>query len=424
MADRQQGKITISALACEKCGAPMYPDMQKGAMSCAYCGYMLPFAKTEADFHPRITFRHQPLEVVEGYLKLRHVAIMDKDAFEPPPGEERRMRRTRLAEKIFDYDETAYRAMNDETFFEMNCPHCSKKLSVRPTNNIFSCPYCGQKYGDYDQLSTGDFDVNLIVGRAQNFDGKCLPFRLDSQKALQAVAAVQRQYPDDFFDDDILERAQRELVAAYVPVELADLRYKMQVRSERGTFWFYQECLNWTWTRTLMFDADLLDEVAPWAFNELSTVKPAYLEGNVRLFASQNIGEWQRKLPNYLLLRKTPGRLKAAFGLKRCDLLQCSRDLRRHRFAFVLLPIYYLDCAKKAGENGRQIRVMVNGQTGKAVALILNDGDNDILRVAEPVTPHIFTPGGERTLMSPPVPVRYVKPPFLHQCLPLRKALK
>ena len=42
MADRERGKIAVSVLACIKCGAPMYPDMQKGAMSCAYCGHLVP----------------------------------------------------------------------------------------------------------------------------------------------------------------------------------------------------------------------------------------------------------------------------------------------------------------------------------------------------------------------------------------------
>lgn len=424
MADRERGKITVSALACMKCGAPMYPDMQKGGMSCAYCGHLVPFAHTDADFVPHMTYRHKPLEFVDGYLKLGHVAIMDKDALNPPPPAERRIRRTRLDQKIIEYDENAFDAMNDEAYFEMNCPHCGKKLSSRLTDNIFTCPYCGQKFGDYDRLSTGEFDANLIVGRKLNFYGKCLPFHLSREEAAQAVASLKRRYREDFADDDIEGRAKEELIAAYVPVQLADLRWKMQVKSERGTFWFYQECLDWAWPRTLMFDAYLLDEMAPWDYDELSIIKPAYLEGNVRLFAAQNIGEWQSAIPSFILQRKTPARLKEAFGLERCELLQCSRDLRKHKFAFILLPIYYLDCKQGAGENGRQTRVMVNGQTGKASALILDGGDDDLIRTIEPATPHVFASGGERTMFSPPIPVKYVKQPFLHERLLLEDAFE
>ena len=424
MADLEHGKIAVSVLACMKCGAPMYPDMQKGGMSCAYCGHLVPFAQTDKDFTPRMTFRHQPLEIVDGLLKLGHVAIMGKDALDPPPPIERRIRRTRLDEKIREYDERAFDAMNDETYFEMNCPHCGKKLTSKLTDNIFTCPYCGQKFGDYDHLSTGDFDANLIVGRKLNFYGKCLPFHLSRGEAAQAVGSLRRRYGQDFADDDIEARAKEELVAAYVPVQLADFRWKMQARSERGTFWYYQECLNWAWPRTLMFDAYLLDETAPWDYDELSIIKPAYLEGNVRLFASQNIGDWQRTIPDFILQRKTPARLRAAFGLEKCEILQCSRDLRKHKFAFILLPVYYLDCKAGAGENDRQTRVMVNGQTGKAAALILDRGDNDAIRAVEPATPHVFNTHGERTMMSPPIPVKYVKQPFLHERLSIEDAFE
>ena len=416
------GKVAVSALACKDCGAPMYPDMAKGGMSCAYCGHFVRFAPTDEDFTLSMTFRHQPLEIIDGCLKLGHVAIMDKDALKPPPPMERKMRRTPLDEKIRAYDASALDAINDEAYIEMNCPHCGKKLTPRLTDNIFTCPHCGQKFGDFDKLSTGDFDANLIVGRKYNFFGKCLPFHLLHEDAALAVASLKRRYADDFRDDDIEKRAKEELIAAYVPVQLADFRWKMQVKSERGTFWYYQECLDWAWTRSLMFDAYLMDELAPWDYSEISIVKPAYLEGNVRLFASQNIGDWQAAIPSFILQKNTPARLKAAFGLEECEILQVSRDLRKHKFAFLLLPIYYLDCKKGAKESDRQTRVMVNGQTGKAAALILDGSDNDVIRVIEPTTPYIFPPKGERTMLSPPTPVHYVKQPFLHQRLRIEDA--
>ncbi|MBP5199486.1 MAG: hypothetical protein J6Z82_02405 [Schwartzia sp.] len=424
MADRERGTVAVSALACKDCGAPMYPDMQKGGMSCAYCGHFVPFAPTDADFTPGVGFRHQPLAVVDGYLKLGHVAVMDKEGLTPPPPNERKLRRMKLDEKIRAYDAAALDAINDEAFIEMNCPHCGKKLTARLTDNIFTCPYCGQKFGDFDRLSSGDFDANLIVGRKYNFFGKCLPFHLHREEALQAVASLRRRYAENFAGDDVEARAQDELVAAYVPVQLADYRWKMQVKSERGTFWFYQECLNWAWTRSLMFDPYLMDELAPWDYSELSIMKPAYLEGNVRLFASENIGDWQRMLPNFILRKKTPARLKAAFGLEQCEPLQISHDLRKHKYAFLLLPIYFLDCKRDAKESDRQTRVMVNGQTGKAAALILEDGAEDRIFAMEPATPHVFPAHGERTILSPPMPVKYIKSPFLHERVQIENAFE
>ena len=132
---------------------------------------------------------------------------MGKDTLNPPPSAERRIRRTRLDEKIREYDEQAFDAMNDEAYFEMNCPYCGKKLSSKLTDNIFTCPYCGQKFGDFDRLSTGDFDANLIVGRKMNFYGKCLPFHLSREDAVQAVGSLKRRYPQDFAGDEDVIRA-------------------------------------------------------------------------------------------------------------------------------------------------------------------------------------------------------------------------
>ncbi|WP_027406613.1 hypothetical protein [Anaerovibrio sp. RM50] len=415
MTDTREGKVSVGVLACNKCGAPMYPDMEKGGFHCAYCGEFFSFALTDADFTPGMTFRHQPLQEIDGYLKLGHVAIMDKKALQPPPSVEWHMRRTRLVDKIREYDEAALNAINDKTYIDMNCPHCGKKLTPRLTDNIFTCPHCGQKFGDFGHLSTGDFDEALIVGRKYNFDGKCLPFNIKPSEARQAISALGRQNRNDFLDDDIEARAETELIAAYVPVQLADFRWKYEVSSDRGTFWFYQECLNWAWVCTLMFDWYLLDELAPWDYGKISIMKPAYLEGNVRLFASQNIGEWQAAIPNYVLQSKIPYWLRSGLGIWQCKLLQASHDLRKHKFAFLLLPIYFLDCKREAGENDRQIRVMVNGQTGKAAALILSPRERDIIRTAEPIKPYVFTKGGERTILSPPMPVKYVKSPFLHE---------
>ena len=54
------GKVAVSALACKDCGAPMYPDMAKGGMSCAYCGHFVRFAPTDEDFKKVLEELHLP----------------------------------------------------------------------------------------------------------------------------------------------------------------------------------------------------------------------------------------------------------------------------------------------------------------------------------------------------------------------------
>lgn len=413
MADRERGRITINALACVKCGAPMYPDMKRNGMSCLYCGNFHSFTTTGADFTPDIKFRHKPVELVDGMMKLGHVAIMDKKALTPPPAAFDERRRQRVDARIAALDAEAFAAMHDEAYFELNCPHCGNKLHVRLTDNIFSCPSCGQRFGDYDNLSTGDFDARLVVGREYNLFGKCLPFRIDREEAAVRIEGLAHRWAAELGGDPVGQRAREELTAAYVPVQLADLRWKMQVRCEKGTFWYYQECLDWAWTRSLMYDVFLLDEMAPWDYAEMGILKPAYLEGNVRLLASENLGEWQAAIPDWILQRRTPDRLRAAFGIERAELLQVSRDLRKHQYGLLLLPIYFLD-----GDETRPTRVMVNGQTGKAAALL----QGDVIRVSEP--PAAMRLSAERTMLSPPAPVRYVKQPFLHERLSFEDALE
>ena len=67
---------------------------------------------------------------------------------------------------------------------------------------------------------------------------------------------------------------------------------------------------------------------------------------------------------------------------------------------------------------------MVNGQTGKAAGLVLDEGEDDVIRAIEPTTPYLFTKGGERTMFSPPMPVKYIKQPFLHERLRIEDAFE
>ena len=50
--------------------------------------------------------------------------------------------------------------------------------------------------------------------------------------------------------------------------------------------------------------------------------------------------------------------------------------------------------------------------------------DEDVIRAIEPATPHVFNAHGERTMTSPPIPVKYVKQPFLHEKLRIEDAFE
>ena len=398
-------QVWISALACGTCGAPMYPDMKAGGFRCLYCDNVRPFAVTFEDFAPEVKFRHKPVEIVEGMLKLGHVAIEDKEALEPPPQDERAKRLQPPELKILLRDKEAYEAMHDKRCHEITCPCCGQQLRSLQVEGIFTCPYCSQKFGERERMAMGKFDERLVVGRKLNL------YRKAAMGRMQELA---QHFPEEMghvSTEKMKQLAEKEMAAAYIPVQLADLRWKMKVDCEYGSFTYYQECLNWAWPRSITYDIYLLDELWPWDYGELVPLKPAYFEDNVQLLAAENLGEWQRKIPNWVLQQVAPKRLRRAFGLQQAELRWVSRDLRQHSYGLVLLPIYYLEYRPAAD---RLARIMLNGQTGKAALQVITN-EAEFTRLLEPAKKFPMSP--ESTILSPPIPVRYVKSPFLHERL-------
>lgn len=406
-----QQKAVISALACKKCGAPMYPDMKECGFICLYCSSFRPFAVTDEDFAPAVKFRHQPVKIVEGMLKLGHVALEEKGALDPPPMEERLKRLLPIELKLMARDRKAYEALCDESYYELNCPYCSNHLTVSVTESIFTCPYCNQKFGEQNTVSSGKYDERLVLGRKLNLYSKCLPFKVTRTMAQVRLEGILEKFAKG------TRMVSQKLTAAYIPVQLTDFRWKIKAECERGSFWYYQECLDWAWPRSIIYDIFLLDELAPWDYGELAPLKPAYLEGKVQLLAAENLGDWQAKIPNWILQRTAPRRLRNAFDVKEIKLRWVSRDLRKHNYGLILLPIYAIEYVSEKEET---VRAMVNGQTGKA-ALQIATSEGEFTRIIEPEKGCPMSP--ETTMLSPPIPVRFVKSPFLHERLRFFEAL-
>lgn len=84
------------------------------------------------------------------------------------------------------------------------------------------------------------------------------------------------------------------------------------------------------------------------------------------------------------------------------------------------MPIWFLDKASGAKESDLQIRMAVNGQSGKAAALFYKLGKKDYkiagkdyIRTLDPCPS--LEMSDESTIYSRPMAVKYIKPPFLHQ---------
>ena len=64
------------------------------------------------------------------------------------------------------------------------------------------------------------------------------------------------------------------------------------------------------------------------------------------------------------------------------------------------------------GRNGEQVRIAVNGQTGRAAAVVFSDKRET--HIVAPLNPSLHL-SGESTVHATPVEVKYIKSPFLYQ---------
>lgn len=78
----------------------------------------------------------------------------------------------------------------------------------------------------------------------------------------------------------------------------------------------------------------------------------------------------------------------------------------------MLVPIYYVDRPASDGREGEQVRIAVNGQTGRAAAVVFSETRETHVVAPLSSTLHL---SGESTVHATPIEIRYVKSPFLHE---------
>jgi len=247
-----------------------------------------------------------------------------------------------------------------------------------------------------------------------------LPFVITKEQAIQQMLRLVSENRSDFTEQDIEKRIRSELQAIYLPYWVEDISVKATVDTERGRFTFYQDRINWARPQCSLFDIYLLNELNPWDYGEAAPFTPAFLENDVRIFAPMNNDE-RVTAPYRMLYRDIPDMLKTVYGLEEVKLLGWVTNFRRHKYASVNLPIWYLDKASWTNESDLQTRIAVNGQTGKAAALFLEAGKKDYTRTLDAYPPPQMS--DECTMYSTPVPVEYKKSPFLFKMFNIDEVL-
>lgn len=77
-----------------------------------------------------------------------------------------------------------------------------------------------------------------------------------------------------------------------------------------------------------------------------------------------------------------------------------------------MVPVYFVDRPATDSRDGEQVRIAVNGQTGRAAAVVFSDKRET--HIVAPLSPSLHL-SGESTVHATPVEVKYVKSPFLYR---------
>ena len=412
----------VRAIQCRSCGGAMYSDQKTASYVCAFCGSSVPW-REEAEFWASpITFRHKPVQVIDGAMKLGHVEVMS--AVNPHNARvlSQKYRQNSIADKLALWDDTTVAAFAGVTQLAFVCPFCGGEFTGESTQHFFTCSYCNNTFEDEQLVRPGGYRREFImcVG-AENVPTRAIPFVITMTQAQNAARMLAQQFPQEFANQDIERRIRTEMTAVYIPFSLADLSIKMAVCSERGDFEAYEEIVNWACPDTTLYDIHLLDRLDPWDFGAVTPFDPAFAEGVFRIAAVANNASRADVIDN-LLAERLVSDLKNSFALTKAKLLLLVRDFRRHKNATFLLPVYYLDRRVENGEKARQVCIAVNGQTGSAATLFYQYGREERYVTRAPSHPKAMST--EHTVRTPPTAVRRVGSPFLHRTIPLEAALQ
>ncbi|NLY72813.1 MAG: hypothetical protein GX079_03890 [Tissierellia bacterium] len=399
-----------TAIKCKECGAPSYFDQKSEGFVCPYCGSVTPWASGDYRYTLDMIFRHRPIPLVDGLIKLTHVGMGETAIKDMRSPDEMKQRTSNLDDLLYGLDKGTFEKWDDREEITFECPFCSAKITGFSTQSVFICEYCGNKIMYSDVFESGEYGENLVYGHDSNMYDLALPFKVTRSKAIEQLLNLVSQNRSDFVEENIEKRIGSELQAIYLPYWVEDISVKATVGTNCGQFTFYQDRINWARPQCTLFDIYLLNELNPWDYGEAAPFTPAFLENDARIFAPMNNDEIVTA-PYRILYRDMPDMIKSAFGVNEVKLLGWVTNLRRHKYASVNLPIWYLDKASWAGESDLQIRMAVNAQTGKAAALFLEAGKKDYTRTLESYP--LPKMSDECTMYSPPLPVKYVKSPFL-----------
>ena len=402
------------AIKCRNCGGPMYSHQQTRSFDCAYCGTSTPWAEGGSEPTPAAGIRHQPLQVVDGLLKLTHVSQLEPARDSDWSYYKPYWRNMSLFERLLWEDPATANEFQNAEHVSVPCPFCGAAFEGKSTQSVFECPSCGNKIGVADLLKPGTFSKRLSMGTgAEYIPEQALPCRISAQQARANALALVHQHPNAFAAHDVDKAIEEQMALTYVPVELADLRMmasfpgKMPGKESQ----VYFEVLDWAWPKTYFVDIPLMGLLEPWDFSAVAPFDPAMQEGDFRVIAVEGLLK-KSAVIDKLTYSLAGNDAEKAFGYSKKSMRQWARNVRKHASGLMLVPVYYVDRPASDGRDGEQVRIAVNGQTGRAAAVVFSEKKE--IHVQAPLNPGLHL-SAESTVHATPIEVKYAKSPFLYK---------
>ena len=402
------------AIKCQNCGGPMYSHQAKRSFECAYCGTTIPWAPGAGEPKSALGIRHQTLQVVDGLLKLTHVSQLetpeDPDWYFFNP----HWRNQSVLEHLLWEDRATASEYQEAEHVTIPCPFCGAAFEGSSTQRVFECPSCGNKIGVADLLKPGTFSKRLTMGvGAEYVPEQGIPCTITEQQARANALHLVHQYPDAFAGHNVEDAIQNDMMLFYFPMALADLRMMASFPGKglSKEALVYYEVLDWAYPRANYLDVRLMGILEPWDFSKVAPFDPAMQEGDFRVIAV-DASTKDNVVIDKLALDIAGNDAESALGFNKKSIRKWARKARKHKDGLVMVPVYFVDRPAADGRDGEQVRIAVNGQTGRAAAVVFSEKRET--HIVAPLNPSLRL-SSESTVHATPIEVKYVKSPFLYQ---------
>ncbi|MFR7732150.1 MAG: hypothetical protein ACLU7D_01580 [Collinsella sp.] len=173
----------------------------------------------------------------------------------------------------------------------------------------------------------------------------------------------------------------------------------------------YYEVLDWAYPRANYLDVRLMGILEPWDFAKVGPFDPAMQEGDFRV-VSVDASTKDQVVIDKLALDIAGNDAEAFLGFNKKSIRTWARKARKHKDGLMMVPVYFVDRPATDSRDGEQVRIAINGQTGRAAAVVFSDKRET--HVVASLNPSVVL-SSESTVHATPIEVKYVKSPFLYQ---------